>query len=313
MLMGPANSGGALPGDLRPLGRMVPDRYEPVRYWESTLGGQFDARGTGFPNLPHSFNLLLYAQMRRAVEHLVDDCSLRDTLATAAVLDVGSGAGFWIEFWKALGARDITGVDLTETATGTLRERHPELSFRQLDIGGDRVDLGRRFDVISIIGVLQHITDDQRFRRALSNLATLLDDQGRIFVMDPVVVHAWWGDPVDERSISRARPLELWQQVLAAEGLEITRMVPVTYLFASPGDTRHALTFRLLEDYWKVLSRALKPDRDRLGRLVGWPLLAADRALVRRTAHGPSTKAFLVERIDRLSRAERAGGTPPPA
>src|SRR5207248_10249647 len=130
--------------------------------------------GTGYPNLARSVNALLYRQMRRSVEAVVRRAGIEQEIPRASVLDIGSGSGVWIDFWRRHGARDLTGWDLTETSVGHLAGRFPDVQFQQVDIGAADVPSSRTFDVISAIAILQHITDDARFGQALTNVGRLL-------------------------------------------------------------------------------------------------------------------------------------------
>jgi hypothetical protein len=51
------------------------------------------------------------------------------------------------------------------------------------------------------MSVLLHIVDDSRWRRALRNVATVLAPGGHLVVIDPVVVHGWWGHSSVRRPI----------------------------------------------------------------------------------------------------------------
>ena len=43
------------------------------------------------------------------------------SLSGATVLDLGAGTGFYIKRWLALGAAEVTGIDLSATAVEALR------------------------------------------------------------------------------------------------------------------------------------------------------------------------------------------------
>ncbi|MHB8670320.1 MAG: class I SAM-dependent methyltransferase [Acidimicrobiales bacterium] len=271
------------------------DDYQPRRYWESTLGDQFDLRGTGYPNLPHSFNAFLYASMRRCVDGLLLAAGVGPGPLSASVLDIGSGVGYWVDYWSERGVSDLTGYDLTDAAVRTLTARHPALNFRQVDIGSPDLDVSRSFDVISVMAVLQHITDDARFLQALANIRRLLAPGGLLLAIEPVVVHRWWG-PSGPGMVAKARPLEYWERALADNGLKIARMVPVTWLLANPADTRRRWQFQLLDTYWSLVGRTLR-GRERAGRLAGTAVSVIDRILLGTSGTGPSSKGLLIRPV----------------
>src|SRR4051794_2872791 len=147
----------------------------------------------------------MYRALEHATQRLLHDHGLDH--AAGRVLDVGSGSGIWIEFWRRLGAREIVGLDLTEVAVDALRGWYPDARFEQADAGGDALPVDGPFDIVSAMSVLLHITDDQRFRRAFANLADSLRPGGHLLLIDAVLVHRWHGEPWGPEATSKARPL----------------------------------------------------------------------------------------------------------
>jgi SAM-dependent methyltransferase len=211
------------------------------------------------------------------------------------VLDVGSGTGFWIDFWRRRGATEITGVDLTSTSVERLRRRWPEYDFLQADIGDTGAGLPEGQDTVSAMSVLLHIVDDARFRQAFANLAATLRPGGTLVLVEAVVVHRWWGPPFGEEASSRARPLSDYRAALEAAGLELQILRPATVLLANVGDTRSAATFRMLSVYWNILTRIVGP-RERLGAAAGTVLGGADLLAIHAARTGPSAKVLVARR-----------------
>ncbi len=152
------------------------------------------------------------------------------------------------------------------------------------------------------MSVLLHITDDSRFDRAVANLARLLSTRGTALIMDPVVIHKWWGPAFDDTSNSKARTLDEWTSILGRHELEVTTIMPVTFLLANPVDTKHRLTFRALSWYWTSVMLVIG-RRERLGRFVGNALSRLDKLLLQHARDGPSTKILVVRKIDKAGNA----------
>ena len=263
--------------------------YVAPDYWEETLADAYDESGVGYPNLARSFNRARYdAELRRVGEALE---SVGVTRADR-VLDVGSGTGIWIDFWRLRGARDVSGLDLTERAVERLRARHPDVSFAQADIAEPTTALPADCDVVSVMSVLTHVTDDARFVQALRNVAAAVRPGGALVMVEPAVVHQWWGAPFGPESHSRARPLEAYRHLLAECGMEVVDVRPLTCLLANPIDTRRRSTFRLLNAYWNVIALVVG-RRERVGRAAGALLGALDRVAVRAVRNGPSAKIIV--------------------
>jgi SAM-dependent methyltransferase len=270
-------------------------RYEPRTYWEELLGREYNLRGVAYPELPESFNARFYRVSEAAARRALRRAGFVAGKPPGRVLDAGAGTGAWIDFWSRLGARKIVGVDLTETAVARLSAQYPEHRFVRADVSGAALPVDPPFDAVSAMSVLLHIPDEGAFERAVRNLASVLRPGGIALVMDPIVVHRWWGTPFTDASNSRVRSLDEWRRVFDAAELDIVALEPVTWLFANPIDTRHRATFRLLSAYWRATSR-LVSGRERTGTAVSTAAAALDAALVRLGKAGPSTKCLVGRR-----------------
>lgn len=121
-----------------------------------------------------------------AYERLIDDLQLVRTGDTR-ILDVGSGSGRWVQFFlDRYKPRSFVGVDFAEAAVRLLKRWYPStpktsIDFDVCDITKPELDLGRgQFDLINIANVLFHIPENDRFARAIQNLAAHLAPGGRI-------------------------------------------------------------------------------------------------------------------------------------
>lgn len=266
--------------------------YEPQRYWDDLLGRTLDERGVAYPWLPIAFNQAMYRAFLEATTKLLADHAIS---APGRVLDIGSGTGIWVEFWRGTGAREIVGVDLTDAAVAGLRDRFPTDSFVQADVGAETLPVTGSFDVVSAMSVLLHITDEQRFQQAWTNIAGVLDRGGHAILIEPVVAHQWWGKPFDDNSNSKARPLSAYVDACHLAGLEIVDVRPATVFLANPIDARSRFAFRLLFLAWAALEALIRGNEWR-GRLVGTVLCRIDAPLRRLLPNGPSAKLLLVRR-----------------
>jgi trans-aconitate methyltransferase len=102
------------------------------------------------------------------------------------VMDIGSGAGHWIDFWRnTFNASFVYGVDISRTCTEALRSKyaHTEnVAILEGDVSRSGVSHDRKFDIISAIGVIFHIVEDDLWHKALINLRDMLNDDGVIVV-----------------------------------------------------------------------------------------------------------------------------------
>ena len=207
--------------------------YQPREFWEKRLSEQFDLRGTGETRLSLAYNRACY-QLRREV--------LDDALRLAGcdprgrrVLDVGCGTGYWTEYYLSRGAY-YTGLDIAATSVERLAARHPQARFVLSDVS--EVALAERYDIANVFDVLYHVTDDDRWRRALEHLADALEPGGLLLVTD--VFAELPGLAAHNRMRSLARHLE----VLAPRGFTVEQLRPTHWLL------NHHLGL------WRFLNRA---------------------------------------------------------
>lgn len=263
--------------------------YKPEGYWGGLVGRNFDLREVGYPELSLAFNKCLYDGMADSVDRGLARWQIpQEFVRDASVLDVGAGVGFWIEYWKSLGARRITGVDLTAASVARLSEKYPEFHFEQKDAAAPIPDewVGR-FDIISAMSILHHIPVQERWEQALLNLGKMLKPGGYLLIMDPILKHTWWGKPFDAASTGRPRTVDDHAAVLARTGVALDFVLPTVALLANPVDTRGKLEYRMLELWWSLLHRVATQERLMSG--IDRVLYKADRALCRRD-YMPSSK-----------------------
>jgi SAM-dependent methyltransferase len=266
--------------------------YVPARYWEEVFQTAYDESAVGYPHLARSLNRARYDVERRNVERALEAVRAEPP---RRVLDIGSGTGIWIDFWRHRGAREIVGMDLTQSAVDRLRSRYPSLDILRGDIGEPGIPLPMDMDVVSAMSVLLHITDDARFEQALRNAMRSVRPGGLLALVEPAIVHRWWGPPFGSDSNSKARPLATYERILGEGGFTIAHLRPMSCLLGNVQDTRSLLGFRVLAAYWELLMRGVGP-RERLGRVVAGPLRAADLIATRFVPNGPSSKVIIARR-----------------
>lgn len=146
-------------------------------------------------------------------------------LAGARVLDVGSGAGHWLRFYRELGAETLTGIELSEPASRHLGNAFAADSAVEI-IQGDvaSISYSEQFDVVNAIGVIFHIVDDGRFRATVEALCRALAPDGLLFVGGHfgLIGNLNVQFDADGRVNKRLRSRRQWQRLL--KGLEGVRV-----------------------------------------------------------------------------------------
>ena len=267
--------------------------YNPDLYWGSLHSSGDDLRVVGYPTLPLAFNRALYANSATAIRRGLRGAGL--SAMGGSVLDIGSGTGFWIDFWRNEGAREVAGADLVPEAVERLRTRFPGSDFANVDIGEAAPFPGRRFDLVSAMGVLLHIVDPERLRNALAAMAEQLEPDGAIVLMEPLVVRRF-SRRGREGEHNVVRTVAEWEAALAGTGLRIVHVAPAIYLLSDPVDaaTRAGLAVRSL--WWRAFARTIA-GRERLASVVVPPLAVLDRAFASASRVGPSSKCVILRRV----------------
>ena len=203
---------GSVAGQNRSMG----DRYRPEEYWSERLNSNCNLRGTGHISYSAEYNAWLYRAKRRALLNAV-----KGMHRPFRALDVGSGIGWVVQELLECGA-EVEGCDIASVAVARLRQTFPDIEFFQATLGSSplpRVD--HSYDVITLLDVAYHITDDAMWRAGLTDLARLLQPNGRLVVSDGL-----GSDMRAPASHVRFRSRAEWEREAAAVGLSLLQIRP---------------------------------------------------------------------------------------
>jgi 2-polyprenyl-3-methyl-5-hydroxy-6-metoxy-1,4-benzoquinol methylase len=260
--------------------------FDTREYWEQRLAEHDGLGGVGWLGLGESFNRWMYAVRAKSFAWAVRRTAGPQT-SSLRVLDVGSGTGFYLDRWVDLGARSVTGSDLTDVAVERLQARRPGIEVMQMDITAKEMpsDLGP-FDAVSAMDVLFHIVDEDAYARAVHNLAGLLGQDGLLFLSENLVSG---GAERGRHQVSRGRKKII--SLLNDVGLETLELTPVFWLMNTPLDAGG----RLLPLWWRAVSRAAG-THDGIGFVLGGVLYGPELLLIRTQPDGPSTKLLVARK-----------------
>jgi SAM-dependent methyltransferase len=164
--------------------------------------------------------------------------------AAMSVLDVGSGAGHWIDFYRdVLEAGRIVGVEYDAGVAAALDERYADdgdVTIVAGDIADPALPTGDGFDVVNAISVMFHIVEDDRWRTAVAGMGRRLRPGGTMLVggqFGPVTHDVGFraaraSDPPGLRRsrsggvvYKRLRSRRAWRRCAGAAGLEFVGVV----------------------------------------------------------------------------------------
>jgi 2-polyprenyl-3-methyl-5-hydroxy-6-metoxy-1,4-benzoquinol methylase len=259
----------------------INEDFDPNGYWEQRLTEAYTLGSVGWRGLGEAFNRWMYAVRKHVFRRAAGD-SVGDP-SNLRVLDVGSGTGFYLNAWRELGVRDLSGSDLTSTAVTRLRASFSDIPIHQLDIGADPEKLpSERYDVISIMDVMYHVVDDRRYAQALHNLSRLLKPGGQLIFSENCIMQRKAGI----HQVSRSRD-EIESALRNAHLVTILQR-PMFFLMNSPIDSDS----RVLRRWWSTVVR-LSARNEMLGWSLGAAVFPVELALVRFASSGPSSKIII--------------------
>lgn len=253
---------------------MAISEFDSRSYWDKRLKKNWTLHGVGMLRLAHNYNIWLYRVRNRVFRRTVR--AARVDIPSSDVLDIGPGTGFYVDQWRSLGARSVSGVDIADSAVAQLREKFPDVTFERADVSDGTPFADGAFDAVSAFDVLFHIVDDDRYEAALSEVARVLSPGGRFVFSENFAPKRRVGR---KHYISRSR--EEIEELLHRAGLEIVRRRPM-FVFMSP-PVASTSTWR-----WALWSKYIAPQaqRELRGKWVGavqYPFEVALTALLRKS------------------------------
>jgi SAM-dependent methyltransferase len=238
-------------------------------------------------------NVWLYRIGRRNVRAFLAKYGL-EHLDGRALLDVGSGTGFWIEVWREMGASRVDGVDLVPGAVERLRDRYPDSMFRAGDISDPEViPVDATYDFVSVMNVMLHILDEERLASAAANIAGAVGPGGHLFLAEPALTEMTSPPEAKPGASSKARPLSRYREMFESAGLVFISFGASTVVGANPIESGDP-NYRRYAWIWKRATRSAR-RWPRSGGIIGRALDVLDRALMPSGA-APSGKLLLFRR-----------------
>lgn len=265
---------------------MTTTQFEPQTYWETRLKRRFDLTGVGFHRRSTAFNKWVYRVRSETLDSIFHEYGW--TVEGSAVLDVGCGTGYFMEYWSQRSARPVVGIDFTEVSIKNLKAKYPEAKFYCADISDPELNLDGVYDYISIVDVLYHIVEDNRFTQVVKNLSGFCRQGTKVFVTDhfgpktvSVVKHC------------RNRSLELYRTIFSNQGFKLLEIKPLFYLLMPPVGLANSILRWLGIFAWEVITGIARWEV--FGNLLGRILFAFDSALRKTVRWSPSGQLAVFE------------------
>ena len=149
--------------------------------------------------------------------------------ANPRIFELGSGGGFWVEFFRQFDPSLFLGSDLSVTAVDRLQSLYPDCSFismNEASAGWEQIGQRGPYDLCLAIDVLYHIVDDASWRMALSNLCKNCKPSGFLLLAD-----YFYEQPRESPSTSHVkwRSIQAYLDVLDEYGFQVIHIQPIFY------------------------------------------------------------------------------------
>lgn len=197
--------------------------FTPQSYWENRLKSSPNLRGTGHRQFSIEYNEVMYHVASERLKSVLDWAQI--DLTGKQVLDVGPGLGYFVQRYIDWGVAHVTGLDITQISVQMLSRAFPQHTFVQGDISSETLPLGGEYDLVSAIGIVYHIIDDRRFRKAIENMCMRVHPGGHLILVDsfskslfPTARHA------------RRRSFEYYISILNQYSFRVLKICPMYYV-----------------------------------------------------------------------------------
>lgn len=245
--------------------------YNPKDFWEKRLSKEFSLIGVGCTGFSHNYNKWMYKAFKDGMDRI-----LKGSLKNKKILDIGCGTGYYIEYYLNRGAINITGLDITEESISNLKKKYPLLKFYTSDISKE-APLKGRYDLITAIGVLYHIVDDNKFENAISNIRRYAKKGSYILIQDNFLKKY---QPPKPGTHCYFRTYEYYKKVLEKNGIKIIKTVPVLYFLNPPFDINNQFIRKAALFFWNV-TMSMFAKNEFTGNIIGAALYYLDKGIVR--------------------------------
>jgi 2-polyprenyl-3-methyl-5-hydroxy-6-metoxy-1,4-benzoquinol methylase len=253
-------------------------------YWEKRLNDNYGLHGTGYIGLGKSYNSWMYKVRKHIVYRKLQ--TFESNLHNADVLDIGSGSGFYVDIWKQLGVRSITGCDITSVSVKNLTNKYPEGNFLEFDISSDVIPISKQFDYVTAFDVLFHIVDDDKYAKAISNIHNLLKPNGML-IFSENFIH----NKTTRSRFQSTRSLTEIQSLLQRSVFQILERSPMFYLMNTPVDSDGVM----INKFWYLVKK-IASKGESFGSLVGGVLYPFELMMVSTRTESPSTEIMVCKK-----------------
>lgn len=268
--------------------------FDYVEYWNNRLNLNFNIEGVGYIGLGEIYNKLLYRSRIDLLDGILNK-AFNET-NNIRVLELGPGIGIFTEYFYRKGVQIYEAIDISSKSASELRRSYTKYQFKHGDICEESYYEGE-YDLIFSADVLLHITNENQYAKAISNISRHLSAKGICILLDPISI-------INTKSLSPhvvIRDKEYVEKVMLDNKLILVDMQPVVFFMNFPFDrellgtkSNNALyLFNLIHSIFMDTSISKENKQ-----IIGEYLLNKDRQLLYNKNFGLSEKLIIVQKPD---------------
>lgn len=188
-------------------------------YWENRLEDEKGLKSVGCIRFSSSYNNWLYKAKQECLEDVLETFNVEPK----TILDIGSGTGFFIDYYKKKFNSEITGLEITKIGAKRLTNNFPFAQIICQDISSSNLNLGKSFDLVNVFDIIYHILDDKLFVNAIGNISKHINSNGYLILTDNFRTTTNQGKHVHHRAI------EDYKKIFQQNNIQILGVFPIYY------------------------------------------------------------------------------------
>jgi hypothetical protein len=159
-------------------------KYDDTKWWDRS----FYTEGVSDRQTISQRKSVITAKYHYASMELVILKHLRNnetSVNQTNIMDIGSGSGHWIDFYKSLEPKTISGMDIALSSFNHLKNKYSEDSSIKIYQGKALEVIGKldaHYDIVNAVGVMFHLVDDGEWENTIDAIGKITK-KGGIFVI----------------------------------------------------------------------------------------------------------------------------------
>ena len=160
------------------------NNYNAIEWWDKRFytDGVSDRKTMDPQKSPYSARYHYNSVEMQILKHLYNK---NTSINQSRVLDIGSGSGHWIDFFRSLGSSKTIGIDVSLSSVDFLKNKYrnnSNVTIHHGKVSEILEKLNTKFDIAIAIGIMFHIVDDSEWTNTIHAVAKSLRKDGLFIV-----------------------------------------------------------------------------------------------------------------------------------